>query len=97
MFLSRLTLHLDGFHYLVNNTSIHNRLGEEANVPSISQQMSINCVPNLCPVCVIGSLEMSNHAIYTASEFEKMLFVKIDVSNMLWSSTVHLQMLQYLF
>ena len=97
MSLSRLTILLDGFHYLVNNTSIRNRLGEEAQLPSISQQMSINCVPNLSPVCVIGSLEMSNHVIYTASEFEKMLFVKIDVSNMLWCSIVHLQISQYLF
>ncbi|KAL9954498.1 hypothetical protein ACROYT_G042046 [Oculina patagonica] len=74
----RFTVHLDGFHLFVNNT-IHNRLGEEVTqLPTVSRQIPVNCVPNLSPICVIGSLEMSNHVIYTASELEKMQFVKIQ-------------------
>ncbi|XP_022791352.1 uncharacterized protein LOC111330714 [Stylophora pistillata] len=74
----RLTLHLDGFSYLVNNTRLGNRLGEEAQLPSIFHSVPINCVPNLSPNCVVGSLEMSNHVIFTSSEFEKMMFLKIQ-------------------
>ncbi|PFX25178.1 Cation channel sperm-associated protein subunit gamma [Stylophora pistillata] len=77
----RLTLHLDGFSYLVNNTRLGNRLGEEAQLPSIFHSVPINCVPNLSPNCVVGSLEMSNHVIFTSSEFEKMMFLKIQFGN----------------
>lgn len=81
-------MHLDGFHMLINN-SVHNRLGEEVTQPpTVSQQIPINCVPNISPICVIGSFELSNHIIYTASEFEKMKFIKIQVSfDVLYLST----------
>ena len=76
----RFTVHLDGYHLLVNNT-IRNRLGDEVQqLSSVSQETPIGCVPNFSPICVIGSSEMSNHIIYTASEFEKMQFLKIKVS-----------------
>ena len=78
--LARLTVHLDGYHLLVNNT-IHNRLGDEVTqLPSVSQETPVGCVPNLSPTCVMGSSEMSNHFIYTSSEFEKMQVLKIQVS-----------------
>ncbi|CAH3187370.1 unnamed protein product, partial [Porites evermanni] len=74
----RLTLHLDAFHFPINNT-IHNRLGaEETQLPSLSKEIPVSCLPNLSPICLIGSDEMTNHVIYTSSEFEKMQFLKIQ-------------------
>ena len=86
-FLARFTVHLDGYHLLVNKT-IHNRLGDEVKqLPSISQETPVGCVPNFSPICVVGSSEMSNHIIYTASEFEKMQVLKIKVST---ASFIHI-------
>ena len=79
LFGFRLTLHLDAFHFPINNT-IQNRLGdEETQLPSLSKEISASCLPNLSPVCLIGSHEMTNHVIYTSSEFEKIQFLKIQV------------------
>ncbi|KAJ7371019.1 hypothetical protein OS493_028176 [Desmophyllum pertusum] len=39
--------------------------------------MPVSCVPNLSPICIIASLEMPNHIIYTASEFEMVQVLKI--------------------
>lgn len=79
LFGFRFTLHLDAFHFPVNNT-IQNRLGEgETKLPSLSKEIPASCLPNLSPTCLIGSHEMTNHVIYTSSEFEKMQFLKIQV------------------
>ena len=79
LFGFRLTLHLDAFHFPINNT-IHNRLGdEETQLPSLSKEIPVSCLPNLSPICLIGFDEMTNHVIYTSSEFEKMQFLKIQV------------------
>lgn len=91
-FLARFTVHLDGYHLLVNKTS-HNRLGDEVKqLPSISQETPVGCVPNFSPICVVGSSEMSNHIIYTASEFEKMQVLKIKVST---ASFIHIYTYSY--
>ncbi|CAH3111707.1 unnamed protein product [Porites lobata] len=75
----RLTLHLDAFHFPINNT-IQNRLGdEETQLPSLSKEIAVSCLPNLSPICLIGSDEMTNHVIYTSSEFEKMQFLRIQL------------------
>ena len=82
--LTRFTVHLDGYHLLVNRT-IHNRLGDDIKrLLSVSQETPVGCVPNFSPICVMGSSEMSNHIIYTASEFEKMQVLKINVSTTLF-------------
>ena len=67
------------------NKTIHNRLGDDVKqMPSVSQETPVGCVPNFSPICVMGSSEMSNHIIYTASEFEKMQVLKINVSTALF-------------
>lgn len=83
----RLTLHLDAFHFPINNT-IQNRLGdEETQLPLLSKEIPASCLPNLSPICLIGSDEMTNHVIYTSSEFEKMQFLKIQVRSITYLLT----------
>ena len=87
LFGFRLTLHLDAFHVPINNT-IQNRLGdEETQLPSLSKEIPASCLPNLSPICLIGSDEMTNHVIYTSSEFEKMQFLKIQVRSITYLLT----------
>ena len=87
LFGFRLTLHLDTFHFPINNT-IENRLGdEETQLPSLSKEIPVSCLPNLSPICLIGSDEMTNHVIYTSSEFEKMQFLRIQVRSITYLLT----------
>lgn len=87
LFGFRLTLHLDAFHFPINNT-IQNRLGdEETQLPSLSKEIAVSCLPNLSPICLIGSDEMTNHVIYTSSEFEKMQFLRIQVRSITYLLT----------
>lgn len=87
LFGFRLTLHLDAFHFPINNT-IQNRIGdEETQLPSLSKEIPASCLPNLSPICLIGSDEMINHVIYTSSEFEKMQFLKIQVRSITYLLT----------
>lgn len=80
VFFFRFTVHLDGFHLSVNDT-LHNRLGDSVmQLPSLNNQIPVNCLPSVSPVCIIGSLQKANQIIYTNSEFQTMQFVKIQVS-----------------
>lgn len=88
VFFFRFTVHLDGFHLSVNDT-LHNRLGDSVmQLPSLDNQIPVNCLPSVSPVCIIGSLQKANQIIYTNSEFQTMQFVKIQVSLLAYGFSV---------
>ncbi|XP_068749134.1 LOW QUALITY PROTEIN: cation channel sperm-associated auxiliary subunit gamma-like [Montipora capricornis] len=74
----RYSVRIDGFHKSINNT-LQSWLGKkvsELQLP-VNQTMSVNCILNLDPVCIIASPELTEHIIYANSELEMMEFFKI--------------------
>jgi len=77
----RLTVHINAFHLSINDT-LHSGLGKEVSElqSTINEPMPVNCLPNMAPVCIIASRKLADHIIYTNTEFEKIGFLEIQVS-----------------
>lgn len=77
----RLTLHINAFNLSINDT-LHSGLGKEVSElqSTINEPMPVNCLPNMAPVCIIASRKFADHVIYSNTEFEKIGFLKIQVS-----------------